>query len=45
MSPDNKPLEPIPIDPPDNTRTGSLTEEEPDTSEPKKLAIDPPDNT
>ena len=44
MSPDNEPLDPIPIDPPDNTRTGSA-EADPDASEPKVLAIDPPDNT
>ena len=45
MSPDDEPLEPIPIDPPDNTRTGSSADADPDASEAKALAIDPPDNT
>lgn len=44
MSPDNEPRQPIPIDPPDNTRTGSLADEDPAASEPPRK-IDPPDNT
>lgn len=44
MSPDNQPREPIPIDPPDNTRTGAeadLTT----AGETAPRKIDPPDNT
>ena len=49
MNPDIEPLDPIPIDPPDNTGGGrrALTDDEadPDSSEAQALAIDPPDNT
>jgi hypothetical protein len=45
MSPDNEPQKPIPIDPPDNTLTGSADDDDPDASEVQALAIDPPDNT
>ena len=46
MSPDNQPRDPIPIDPPDNTRTGSTaTKVDPDAGEAQDLVIDPPDNT
>ena len=46
-SPENPPLDPLPIDPPDNTETG---EEQPppppDLGLPEDaMAIDPPENT
>ena len=41
MNPDDEPQEPIPIDPPDNTRTGGNAAE----PDPDDEAIDPPDNT
>jgi hypothetical protein len=43
MSPDNEPLDPIPIDPPDNTSPSA--DADPDASDAQALAIDPPDNT
>jgi hypothetical protein len=45
MSPDNEPLEPIPIDPPDNTRTGTNAEADLTAGETAPRKIDPPDNT
>lgn len=49
MNPDIQPLEPKPIDPPDNTGGGGrralVDDGNPDASDPQALAIDPPDNT
>ena len=52
MNPDIQPLDPVPIDPPDNTGGGgrrALVNDEADpdasASEAQRLAIDPPDNT
>ena len=42
MSPENEPLEPIPIDPPDNTAT---SEADAEANEAQAPAIEPPDNT